>query len=175
MQIACCKGVYPPKEDSFFMAEFARPFKGRVLDVGTGTGIIALANALANQGNEVEGVDINPKAVKCARKNALLNQAGNAAFYESDMFSSVSGLYDHIFFNPPYLPTNEVSFIKDSEREALDGGNDGMVLVRRFMRECRAYLKQGGSAYVLSPRKEGDAVAELPLFFEKLFIIKIRA
>lgn len=175
MRIVSCEGVYPPMDDSYFMAEFAKPFKGRFLDVGTGTGIIAISNALINRDNEVEGLDINPKAVECANMNAKLNHLTNVKFYVSDMFSSVSGCYDIIFFNPPYLKSEEVDFIKDSERISLDGGKDGMELVRSFIKKCHSFLKEGGSAYVLSPQKEEEVVAELNMFFEKLFLIRIRA
>ena len=89
--------VYEPAEDSFLLAEQVKKYaKGKVLDLGTGSGILA-ETALINT-KEVLATDINEEAVKRLKQKGI-----NARF--SDLFSHITEKFNLIIFNPPYLPT----------------------------------------------------------------------
>jgi release factor glutamine methyltransferase len=170
--------VYKPAEDSFLLAENLKVRDGdRVLDMGTGCGIQALA--AAGKAGSVLGVDFNPKAVEVAAANARLNKIHNTEFKASDLFSSVEGRFDLIVFNPPYLPTE--GGIVDY---ALDGGDRGVELILKFIKEAPTYLNPGGRIqFIMSSLNNIKAVetalsthfrfeytAEKKLFFEKLLV-----
>jgi release factor glutamine methyltransferase len=142
MTIGAAEGVYPPSEDTMLLARNVIARKGLFLEVGTGTGFVALQNARANPSNRVLGVDVNPKAVSCAKENAKANGIRNAEFLVSDLFSNVQGKFGTIAFNPPYLGA-------DGDSTALDGNlvDDGVVL--RFLQEFPHHLAPGGRMYIV--------------------------
>lgn len=98
--------VYEPAEDTFLLSENLAVKEGGdiALDMGTGTGIIALL--MARKARWVLGVDINPIAVELAKENARINGITNVEFRLSDLFDNVSGKFDVITFNAPYLPAS---------------------------------------------------------------------
>jgi HemK-related putative methylase len=101
-------GVYKPAEDTLLLLRHAeRLVEGDVLEMGTGSGYIAIELSHIPRVRRVVGVDIDPDAVKFARNNAL--EAGvsdNVSFSESDLFKSLGdSRFDWILFNPPYLPS----------------------------------------------------------------------
>jgi release factor glutamine methyltransferase len=126
----------------------------RVLDLGTGSGVCALA--AARQGAHAVGVDINPAAVRCARANALLNDlSAHTDFRHGDLFDAVAGeRFDLVLFNPPFqLGTPR------TPREAAWRSPD---LARRFAAGLADHLLPGGSALVLLS-SFGDACAQFEL------------
>ncbi|NJE85588.1 methyltransferase domain-containing protein [Thermococcus sp. CX2] len=136
--------VYEPAEDTFLLAENLAVKKGDVaLDVGTGTGIIALL--MARKAKFVLGIDINPLAVELARENARLNGIKNAEFRVSDLFENVEGKFDIITFNAPYLPGEPEEPID----LALVGGETGREVLDRFINEVKNYLKPGGTVQIV--------------------------
>jgi len=149
--------VYEPAEDSFLLAEALDVRNGDVvLDVGAGTGILALI--AAKTASSVIGVDLNPDAVKLARENALLNNVKNVEFRESDLFSAIPGKFDLIVFNPPYLPVSEDGLLARS----WSGGIQGLEVVERFLGEAGEHLKQGGRLFLMaSSLNDLHAVEEL--------------
>jgi release factor glutamine methyltransferase len=116
--------------------------KGSFLDLGTGTGFVALANAALNGENRVLGADINPVAVENARLNAKMNGITNAEFTVSGMFSKVKGRFDTIAFNPPYLG-------KDGTRTRDDRNfvDDGQISA--FLGSYARFLNPDGRAYII--------------------------
>jgi len=172
--------VYAPAEDSFLLAENLDVRHGDlVLDMGTGSGIQALA--AAGKAGHVLAVDINPKALEVAAANARLNKVRNVEFRQSDLYSNVEGGFDLITFNPPYLPTedNIVDF-------ALDGGDRGVEVIKKFIRESAAHLKPGGRLqFIVSSLNNLKVVeselkkcgfsfnfaAEKKIFVEKLLLV----
>ena len=174
--------VYPPAEDSFLLAGAACR-EGDVLEVGCGCGIVSLSWAAKNN---VTGVDINPSAVKASMENASRNGV-EASFRESDLFSNVSGKFDAILFNPPYLPTSGEEKLEGNLNKAYDGGKDGRETLERFLSEFFDYLKEGGKLYLIQSslnntestvarlRHLGFEVEEIgrhEFFFEKLVLLK---
>ena len=89
--------VYVPAEDSFLLLREAK-CHGRVLEIGTGSGLLAIY--FAKNGKQVDAVDISRDALDCASGNCILNGVSiNLAL--SDLFQNVKGKYDTIIFNPP--------------------------------------------------------------------------
>jgi HemK-related putative methylase len=112
-----------------------------VLDMGTGSGIGALAVAAA--GCRVTAVDINPEAVRCARINALVNRLEErVTVVEGDLFASVSGRrFDLVLFNPP--------FFRGAPRDRKDGAWRAEDVIERFARGLPNALSVGGCALIV--------------------------
>lgn len=178
--------VYKPAEDSFLLLKHAVKLKGRILEIGCGTGIISLYCAEADPENKVEGVDINPDAVSLAKRNAKLNNIENVRFYESDLFSKVNGRYNWIIFNTPYLPTRKEDRISGEINKAFDGGNFGREVIERFIENSPKHLEKGGGILlVISSLSGKDEIVdklenigfkakimdEESLFFERIYVI----
>ncbi|MGI6231060.1 MAG: N5-glutamine methyltransferase family protein [Tractidigestivibacter sp.] len=127
----------------------------RVLEIGTGTGCIALSLASERPGTRVVATDLSPDAIKLATRNRdALNLQHAVSIVECDLASGVDpklmGTFSVLVSNPPYIPTdvlkNEVpAEVKDHEPElALDGGPDGLDVFRRILELAPAALAPGG-------------------------------
>ncbi|NJE50079.1 HemK2/MTQ2 family protein methyltransferase [Thermococcus sp. 9N3] len=184
LRILLDENVYEPAEDTFLLAETLEVKPGEMaLDVGTGTGIIALL--MARKAKYVLGVDVNPKAVELARRNALLNGIRNVEFRLSNLFENVSGRFDVITFNAPYLPGEPEEPID----LALVGGETGREVIYRFIREVPDYLTENGRVYLVQSSITGieetlnlfrevglraEVVAKRHLFFEDIVVVQAR-
>lgn len=120
----------------------------KVLDLCTGSGciIISILHNIVNV--EGDAVDISRQALNVAIENAKLNDVV-VNFERSDLFDNVTGTYDVIVSNPPYIPTAQVLKLMPEVQnfepmEALDGKEDGLFFYRRIIQECGAYLKKNG-------------------------------
>jgi release factor glutamine methyltransferase len=144
------ENVYEPAEDSFLFAEYLLREKGeRVLDVGTGCGILGIvAGADAAR---IVGVDINPYALRCTRENAKLNGLiEKFSLVQGDLFRPLKrkAAFDLILFNSPYLPVRRTQ--KGSWLEhAWAGGKTGRQTINRFILESPDYLASGGRILLL--------------------------
>ena len=182
------EGVYGPREDSFLLAEAVKKFaKGRVLDMGTGSGIVGIAAAKKKGAGEVVCADVSEAALRAARANAKKNGvAKKIKFKKSDLFSAVRGRFDTIVFNPPYLPT-EPDEKKFSDSHTWDGGKTGRRIIDRFLAQFPAHLAPGGTLLFLSSSLSGDdktlralkrmgfaaeTVSSESFFFEKISVVK---
>jgi len=174
--------VYSPSDDSYLLLDVIEVVPGsKLLDMGTGSGIIALHAAKA--GARVTAVDINPSAVKCARANAFRNDL-KVEVVESDLFEKVTGIYDVITFNPPYLPAEGTS--SSWIEKSWSGGSDGSEVVTRFLEKAWLHLSPGGNIFVVlsslgslrgvlksgRERYEGEMLAEKHMFFESIFVYR---
>ena len=180
------EGVYEPAEDSFLMADNLEVnTKNRVLDLGTGCGILAVLSAL--EGAEVVATDISKKAIDCAKKNARAHGVHHKIdFRVGDLFAPVRGeKFDTILFNPPYLPASG-KLENDPAGVSCESGPDGRAHTERFLAEFVDYLQLPAkvmlvqsslSNYALTVKKLLELKAEIeivekPLPFEKLALIK---
>ena len=179
--------VYSPREDSFLLEEVVKKHAfGTVLDLGTGSGIQAIAAAINPNVSSVTAIDINPKALETARENALLQGVGdNIVFKQSDLFSALEGeKFDCIISNPPYLPFSEGEKTGDI---ALESGKDGREFTDRFLQEFEAHLNPTGIVLLLQSstshwnktreilEAKGLSVkveARQSFFFEELVVLK---
>ncbi len=105
-----------------------------VLDMGTGTGIIALV--CARNGANVVAVDSDDKAIENTKENVQKSGLGNIEVVKSNLFENISGKFDYIFANLPILD------------EIWDGTEKTASTVERFLTEAKAHLNTGGSVYV---------------------------
>jgi len=131
----------------------AKYAKGKVLDMGTGTGIQALYAAKSDAVESVLAIDIDPEAIAYCRSNVKNDKI---TFEVSDLFSNVKGKFDTIIFNPPYLPQDKG--IKDV---ALYGGKEGYELTKRFFEEAGEHIMPNGKILIVfSSHTKKDKVDE---------------
>jgi len=121
----------------------------RAVDVGTGSGIIAISLALKRPGTAVTGCDISPAALTLAAENAERHGlTGRLRFLESDLLANITGPLDLIVANLPYIPSGEIPRLSREVQHdpvlALDGGGDGLDQIRRLAQEAPRVLSPGG-------------------------------
>ncbi|MDP3918329.1 MAG: methyltransferase [Nanoarchaeota archaeon] len=163
--------IYEPREDSYLLQKYVRKLvDGKVLDVGTGSGIQAMA--ALEKTEEVIAVDINPEAVEYV-KNKNINAI------QSDLFENVEGRFDWIIFNPPYLPEDPNE--PEDSKLATTGGKEGDELLIRFLKDAKNFLTGEGKILVLISDLTGDpeklfkgyryqCLEKEKLFFEELTV-----
>ncbi|MBI4439047.1 methyltransferase [Candidatus Woesearchaeota archaeon] len=131
--------VYNPAEDSYLLLEAVKEHAvGDVLEVGTGTGILAIAAAKKEGVKSATATDISDAALHAARTNAA-SEGIRIKFRRADLFEGIRGQFDTIIFNPPYLPQD-----KGIEDRAIYGGRKGYETVERFIRASSNFLKPDG-------------------------------
>lgn len=149
--------VLIPRPDSeWVVTEFVRLAKEKgacdVLDVGTGSGCLAIAAAMRHKAARVTAVDLSPEALAVATRNAAKHGVSDrVTFLEGDLFGPVlpEQRFDFILSNPPYVARTEFEQLDRSVRDfeprlALDGGSDGFAVLDRLFDQARNYLQPGG-------------------------------
>jgi len=182
--VALMGRVYGPGEDSLMLLRHVVDrVEGLVLDVGTGSGVQAVAAASKPEVLRVVAVDIAPESVGVARSRAI--EAGvsdKVEFKVGDLFGGLGDVgFDWVVFNPPYLPSEG-----DADEASWSGGLHGSEVITRFLSEALGHLKPGGGILLVHSsltgldvaRVEGsyrvEVLEELPLFFERLFCVFLR-
>ena len=140
----------------------------RALDLCTGSGCVAISLARERPTSQVVGVDISLDALAVARENALRLGAYNVAFCGGDLFASIDpkDRFDLVTANPPYVVASEIDSLQPEischePRVALDGGEDGMDIVRRIVAGASTHLNEQGVLAVEVGAGSAPAVAEL--------------
>ena len=149
--------VLIPRPETEHLVEAAlaiRPQPRHILDIGTGSGILAITLALELPDATITATDISPHALAVAQKNAqLLGATERIRFAVSDLFSAITDALpddvrcDCIVSNPPYVPSTEVlePQVRDYEpATALYAGKDGLAIYRRLIPQTFAHLEPGG-------------------------------
>lgn len=160
--------VLIPRQDTEVLVEEAlkRIQPGmRVLDMCTGSGCIAVSIAKNVPHIEMHAVDISKQALNVAKDNAKLNEV-SVEFERSDLFDHVTGKYDVIVSNPPYIPTSEIPKLMPEVGsfepvEALDGKEDGLYFYRKIIAECKEYLNPDGMIFFEIGYEQGADVSAL--------------
>ena len=171
--------VLVPRPETEMLVEFALSHLAeannselpRILELGTGSGAIAVALATELPQAQIVATEISPAALAIARRNASRNGVSDAIrFLEGDLFSALAedlqNYFDLIISNPPYIPRDQVSKL-DAEvsrwepRAALDGGVDGLDFYRRIAEEAPGYLGKRGAVAVEIGAAMGAVVSAL--------------
>ena len=173
--------VYKPSEDSYLLQKYIEQLvSGRVLDMGTGSGLQTVTAASKSEVFKVVAVDINPTALivaeKCALDAGVLNKV---EFVLSDLFARVEGRFDWILFNTPYLPSEG-----DADEASWAGGETGGEVIRRFLSDVIDFLSPRGTILMVYSSLSGiteddlkdfrfELLEEIGLFFEKISCVRL--
>jgi release factor glutamine methyltransferase len=163
LRIAVDAGVFVPRRRTEFLVRQAAVLARQpvvVVDLCCGAGAVGAALAAALERVELYAVDIDPAAVRCARRNVA---AAGGQVHEGDLYeplpASLRGRVDILVANPPYVPTDEVGLLPreariHEPRVALDGGADGLDVLRRVTAEAPLWLAPGGHLLVETSERQ---------------------
>lgn len=162
------KNVLCPRPDTEVLVEEVLRYLHdgmRILDIGTGSGCILLS--LLHYSNDCQGVgaDISAEALQVARENGK-RLAPGADFVESDLFEKITGKFEIIVSNPPYIRKDEIKGlmpeVRDHEpQKALDGGEDGLRFYREITEKAKDHLPGGGMLFYEIGCEQGQAVKKI--------------
>lgn len=159
--------VLIPRQDTEILVEevLKQTEQADVLDMCTGSGCIIVALEKMGKLNRAVGADISEKALEVAKTNGIRLET-NVEWIQSNLFEQVTGQYDIIVSNPPYIESKEIDLlmpeVKDHEPLlALDGHADGLYFYQTITRECISYLKENGMLYYEIGYNQGNAVKEI--------------
>lgn len=169
LNIPFSKNVLTPRQETEIMVDnIIREHEGveglRVLDLCSGSGCIGLSMS-KHLHADVTLADISQEAMLEARKNALINNV-QATFIISNLFDNITGKFDIIISNPPYIPTKDINSLEREVVEydpilALDGGVDGLDFYRRIVKDAPKYLQDGGKIYMEFGIGQGEQIYNL--------------
>lgn len=138
-----------------------------VVDVGTGSGALALALAHHVSSSHVIATDLSPDALAVAEMNGRrLNLAERVQWAQGDLLEPMSARFDILVANLPYIPSTRYSDLPDEVRRfeprmALDGGPDGLDVIRKLMPMLESHAANGGTAFLEISEEQGEAAVEL--------------
>ncbi|UPT41540.1 MULTISPECIES: putative protein N(5)-glutamine methyltransferase [Streptomyces] len=162
-------GVFVPRRRTEFLVAQAAalaPRRAVVVDLCCGSGALGVALAAASDAAELHACDVEPAAVRCARRN--VGDLGHV--YEGDLFAplpaALRGRVDVLLANVPYVPTGDVELLPaeariHEPRVALDGGGDGLDVMRRVAAEAPQWIAPGGSLLVEASERQRDTAVEV--------------
>jgi release factor glutamine methyltransferase len=169
LRIAVDPGVFVPRRRTEFLVgqAIAGVRSGAVVvDLCCGSGAVGAALAAAGEDVQVHAVDIDPAAVACARRNLV---ARGGRVHEGDLYgplpTCLRDRVDVVVANAPYVPTGEVSLLPREARlyeplVALDGGTDGLAVVRRVSAAAPGWLAPGGQLLIEISERQAPRAAE---------------
>ncbi len=170
LRIAVGPGVFVPRRRTELLAErvaaLATP-GAVVVDLGCGAGAIGAVVLARQPGVELHAVDIEPAAVACACRNL---GGLDARVYAGDLFAplpvALRGRIDVLVANGPYVPTDEIRLLPAEAREheprvTLDGGADGLRVLRRVVGDAPTWLAPGGSVLVETSAEQAPALVDI--------------
>ncbi len=169
LRIALDPGVFVPRPRTEFLVQLAAtlvPPPAVVVDLCCGSGAVGVALATALDGVELHAVDVDPAAVRCARRN--VGPLGGQV-YEGDLYAplpaALQGRVDVLAANVPYVPTGAIGLLPPEARlheprVALDGGTDGLDVQRRVAAAAPRWLAPGGSVLIETSEDQAPPAAE---------------
>jgi len=168
LRIGVDPGVFVPRRRSEFLVSVAASLAGVgsvIVDLCCGTGALGLAVREALGAGELHAADVDLAAVACARRNV---EPAGGRVYAGDLFEALPGFLrgrvDVLICNAPYVPSAEVEFLPAEAREheaavALDGGTDGLAVLRRVASAAPTWLALGGVLLVETSGRQAPAMA----------------
>ena len=164
------ENVLIPRQDTEILIEkvckdiMARKEKVSVLDIGTGSGAIAIT-VQKETGANVSAVDVSDGAIEVAKQNAKSLDA-DINIFKSDLFENIEGKFDFIISNPPYIESSVIETLDEEVKSnepilALDGGEDGLDFYKKIVSIAPNYLNQGGKLYFEIGYNQADALKSL--------------
>jgi release factor glutamine methyltransferase len=144
--------VLIPRPETELLVERALVIRARhdhplVADVGTGSGILAVTLSAECPEATFVATDRSRAALAIARQNAARHGVSQIHFVQTDLLQALTGPFDLICANLPYIPTgtlNELPVARWEPRQALDGGPDGLMLIRKLLSQAQRRLAPGG-------------------------------
>jgi release factor glutamine methyltransferase len=176
LDLEVSRQVLVPRPESELLAEHAWQHlaslpasSATALDLGTGSGCLAIALAVKAPQAQIHATDISAAALEVARRNAARHQGAEGIhFHCGDGFGPLpaSLRFDLVVSNPPYISTAEIETLESEVRDfdpraALDGGADGLDFYRRLARETAGWIKPGGRIMLEIGDGQADAIREL--------------
>ena len=133
----------------------------KVVDLGTGTGALAVSLAEERPGWQILGTDISRSTLAIAQKNA--GSLGNVNFLSGSWFTNVEGRFDLIVSNPPYIKYTDrhLQALKFEPAQALIAGDDGLDCIRKIIKNCHEHLVPGGHILFEHGFDQQEAVIQL--------------
>lgn len=120
----------------------------RILEIGAGSGAISITMGIEIPMAKVSGVDISPAALEVCNINLERYKDAKVEFFKSNLYENISGQYDIIVSNPPYIKRADLeslqSEVKKEPLNALDGGEDGLDFFRDIIKSAKDHLKESG-------------------------------
>lgn len=170
LDFQCDRRALIPRPETEELVEIALgldlPNPARILDLGCGSGVLGLsiANKLGARCDQLVLADLSTDALSLSRENSETHEIP-AEFIQSDLFNEITGAFDLIVANLPYIPETERDSLEpevlhDPEM-ALFSGEDGLDLLRRFSCECLNYLSPDGVVALEVGHQQGEVVAGL--------------
>ena len=171
LEIEVSEDVLVPRPESEILVEACldRVSSGAVLDLGTGSGCLAVALAREGDGLSVHAVDVSPAACDVARRNVERHGLGErVTVFTGDLYDAIPAgeRYEAIVTNPPYVIDEEIAILADEvrcePRLALAGGADGLDVIRRIIQGAPQHLKPSGWLLTeLDPRQAATVATDL--------------
>ncbi|MEX2125617.1 MAG: peptide chain release factor N(5)-glutamine methyltransferase [Woeseia sp.] len=167
LELTVGPGVLVPRPETERLVELALrhiPRKGEcsVLDLGTGSGAIAIALARERPNCRIVATDISRAALVIARQNAARHDAGNIEFFEGDWTNALAGRkFEIIVSNPPYIRADDPALdeLRYEPRDALAAGSDGLDVIRILAHSCARFLEPHGLLMLEHGADQKDDVA----------------
>ena len=153
-----------PETEQLVERALTYPNPSSILDIATGSGVIPLTLALERPDTKVTATDISPEALALAKENAASLGVDRIVFHEADLMPPGHETFDLITANLPYIPSSEIASLSREVRHdpilALDGGADGLDLIRRLAPLAFSSLNAGGRLLLEIGINQSKAVTE---------------
>ena len=162
--------LIPRPETELLVEKLITTFKEKkisILDMGTGSGCILISLLSELKSSKGIGIDISKKALEIAKKNANRNGiSNNIKFFNKPIDSEFNQKFDLIVSNPPYIISNEIKNLKEDVKKyepriALDGGNDGLDLIKKIIYKTKYILKVKGMLALEIGNEQFKKVSEI--------------
>ncbi len=152
-----------------------------ILDIGTGSGCIAISLNKFLPNARISAVDISDQALGVAKENAMLNNVSSRInFIQGDLFNTYGltpNTYGLIISNPPYIPTLDIAKLQPEINHepiiALDGGPDGLEIYRKIISQAQDYLKEGGFLIMEMGFNQREAIKNIFKKYKYFEIIEV--